>query len=210
VQAGLAKSPFDSIIDKKVRNVEHHRPLTVEEFRKAYAVAKEPWKTASLISWHTGLRRESCFRLSWSHIDIEDRSITILPGKTARFGRAVYIPIHPELWERLNFIPRPADNETPILSQFPKIWSWTGGKPTYYVGLLQSLGIKDSPAGKASFHSLRSSFITQCDENDICRNATQGVVGQRSNKMTDLYSHDHQSAKQILRLPATGIDTKSM
>lgn len=210
IQAGLERSPFDSVINKRVRNVEHHRPLTVEEFRKAYAAAREPWKTASLISWHTGLRKETCFRLSWAHIDEADQSITIMPGKTARFGRAVYIPIHPELWERLKAIPRPADDATPILSQFPCVWNWTGGKPTYYVGLLRSLGIVDSSDGKASFHSLRSSFITQCDENQITRSATQGVVGQRSNKVTDLYSHDRQSAKQILRLPAAGIDTKCM
>lgn len=210
IQAGLAKSPFDSVINKKVRKVEHHRPLTVDEFRKAYAAAREPWKTASLISWHTALRRESCFRLSWAHINEADQSITIMPGKTARFGRAVYIPIHAELWARLKAIPRPADDNTPILSQFPCVWSWTGGKPTYYVGLLHSLGITDNQQGKASFHSLRVSFITQCDEKNIPRNATRGITGQVDDNTTDLYSHDKVNARRILELPAAGIDTNCM
>lgn len=212
IQAGLAKSPFDSVINKKVRKVEHHRPLTVEEFRKAYAAAREPWKTASLISWHTALRRESCFRLAWEHISIENGipSITIMPGKTARFGRAVYIPIHAELWERLNAIPRPEDDKTPILSQFPSVWSWIGGKPTYYVGLLKSLGICDNKEGKASFHSLRVSFVTRCDEEQINRTATRGITGQVDDHTTDLYSHDKVNAMKILELPAAGIDTKCM
>lgn len=214
VQAEMERSPFECFPNKRVRNVESHRPLTVEEFRMAYAAAREPWRTASLISWHTALRLETCFRLAWEHINENDTppSITIMPGKTARFGRAVYIPIHPELWERLTAIPRPADNSTPILSQFPPLKEFDRKKArvSYYVGLLRSLGINDNQFGKASFHSLRASFITRCDENDISRSATQGIAGQRSDKITDLYSHDHQSAKQILRLPATGIDTKCM
>ena len=205
IQAGLEKSPFDSVINKKVRNVEHHRPLTVEEFRSAFIAAREPWKTASLISWHTALRSETCFRLAWEHINIPDRSITIMPGKTARFGRAVYVPIHDELWHWLQSLPRPEDDKTPILAQYPPIHSWKDGSKTYYVGLLQSLGIKDNVYGKASFHSLRVSFITRCDENGIIRSATRGFVGQVDDNTTDLYSHDKKSARGILSLPAAGI-----
>lgn len=214
VQAEMERSPFDCFHNKKVRNVENHRPLTVEEFRQAYAAAREPWKTASLISWHTALRRETCFRLAWEHISVDDGipSITIMPSKTARFGRAVYIPIHAELWARLNAIPRPEDDKTPILSQFPMLKEFDRKKKrvTYYVGLLQSLGINDTKAGKASFHSLRASFITRCDEERIARSVTRGVVGQIDDNITDLYSHDHKSARQILTLPAAGIDANCM
>ena len=208
VQAHLERSPFESIINKRVRKVEHHRPLTDDEFRRAFAAAREPWKTASLISWHTALRKETCFRLAWEHICIENGipTIIIMPGKTARFGRAVYVPIHNELWQWLNQIPRPADNKTPILSQFPPIHGWKDGRKTYYAGLLQSLGIVDNEHGKASFHSLRGSFITRCDEAGIARPTTRGIVGQVDDKTTDLYSYDHHSARSILDLPAAGID----
>lgn len=206
VQAGIERSPFASIINKLVRDVEHHRPITQEEFVAAFAAAEEPWKTASLISWHTALRRETCFRLSWKDIDQKDRSITIVPGKTARFGRAVYIPIHPELWDWLCSLPRPAQDDKPILSQFPKRNKWSKTENcTYYVGLLRSLGIRDTAEGKASFHSLRASFITRCDEAGITRRATKGVVGQIDDRITDLYSHDRETAKQILRLPAADV-----
>lgn len=206
IQAGLSVSPFDNILNKRIRNQPHHRPLTTEEFKKAFSVAPEPWKTASLISWHTALRRETCFKLSWAHINEDDHSITIMPGKTARFGRAVYIPIHDELWQWLNNIPKPANKTTPILSQFPYKRLWTDNSKSYYAGLLQSLGIHDNKDGKASFHSLRVSFITRCDEHGILRNATRGIAGHTTDDMTDLYSHDHKSARQILTLPAAGIE----
>lgn len=206
VEANLQQSPFEVIANRQVSDVQHYRPLSEAEFVKAFHAAAEPWKTASLISWFTALRRETCFRLAWEHIDIEDRSITIMPGKTARFGRAVYIPIHHQLWEHLLSLPRPKSDKTPILSQFPLMENWTKAigrqktRLTYYVGLLRSLGITDTAEGKAGFHSIRSSFITQCDEANIERRATKGVAGQVHDTTTDLYSHDRETAKQILKL----------
>jgi integrase len=205
VEAGLAESPFAPIANRRVTNVEHHRPLTEAEFIKAFKAAAEPWKTAMLIAWHTALRRESCFRLAWEHIDPNDNppSITITPGKTARFGRAVYIPIHRQLWDWLCQLPRPESDSTPILSQWKSYIHFPGYKNDQYIaGLFKHLGISDTADGKASFHSLRVSFITRCDEAGINRIATRGVAGQVEDNITDLYSHDRKTAKQILKLPA--------
>ena len=202
VETGLQQSPFAVIPNREVKDVEHYRPLTEEEFVKAFHAAAEPWKSAAIISWFTALRKEACFRLAWEHIDTTDNppSITIMPGKTARFGRAVYIPIHRQLWRYLCALPRPKDDRTPILSQFPYIANWDR-ETSYFVGLLRSLGFKDSPEGKAAFHSLRASFITRCDELNVSRRATKGVAGQVHDSTTDLYSHDKKTAKEILRLP---------
>lgn len=214
VQANMEVSPATKVVNRLVRdeNVVHYRNLSEEEFLKAFYAAQEPWRTASLIGWHTALRAETCFKLAWEHISIENDipAITVMPGKTARYGREVYIPIHAELWAWLKKLPRPKDDKTPILSQYPKRRNWKGGTPTYFVGLLKSLGIYDSKVGKASFHSLRASFITRCDEKQIVRSATRGVVGQIDDQITDLYSHDKVNARKILTLPAAGIDAKCM
>ncbi len=202
VRAHMDTSPFASIPRRIVRKVEHFRPLTPDEFRAVFAAAAEPWKTAALISWHTALRRETCFRLSWSHIDEADHSFTIMPGKTARFGRAVYVPIHPELWQHLIALPRPADPSKPILSQWPQHVRYGGNKELeYFSGLLRALDIRDTSEGKAGFHSLRASFVTRCDEAGISRRATKGIAGHTADDMTDLYSHDRATARQILTLP---------
>jgi integrase len=159
-----------------------------------------------MISWFTALRKEACFRLAWEHIDEDSDipSITIMPGKTARFGRAVYIPIHRQLWRYLKSLPRPASDKTPILSQFPYIANWDR-KRSYFVGLLNSLDIFSSEDGKAGFHSIRGSFITRCDEQNVDRRATKGVAGQVDDYVTDLYSRDKETAKQILRLPEVDV-----
>ena len=202
VAADMSASPFSAIPRRRVQAVQHFRPLTADEFVLAFNAAAEPWKSALLIGWHTALRRESVFRLSWQHIDADDRSITIMPGKTARFGRAVYIPIHPELWDHLQSLPRPKSPETPILSQWGQYIHYPGHKRQPYIaGLFDALGIADTSEGKAGFHSLRASFITRCDEAGILRRATRGVAGHAADQMTDLYSHDRQTAKQILALP---------
>lgn len=203
VEAGLSESPFAPIANRRVTDVEHHRPLTEDEFIRAFKAAAEPWKTAMLISWHTAMRQETCFRLAWEHIDPNDTppSITIVPGKTARFGRAVYIPIHPQLWDHLCQLPRPEDDKTPILSQWQRYARYKGGRGNYFAELLADLGIADTADGKASFHSLRASFITRCDEAGINRIATKGIAGQTADSITDLYSHDKETAKQILNLP---------
>ena len=202
VESGLQQSPFAVIPNREVKDVEHYRPLTEDEFRAAYRAASEPWKSAAVISWFTALRKEACFRLAWEHIDVNDNppSITIMPGKTARFGRAVYIPIHRQLWNYLCSMPRPKNDSTPILSQFPYIANWDR-ETSYFVGLLHSLGFQDSAEGKAAFHSLRASFITRCDELSVSRRATKGVAGQVHDSTTDLYSHDKETAKEILKLP---------
>jgi hypothetical protein len=67
--------------------------------------------------------------------------------------------------------------------------------------LFKANGIVATAAGKASFHSLRASFITRCDEAGVSRIATKGVAGQTEDSITDLYSHDKETAKQILNLP---------
>ena len=60
---------------------------------------------------------------------------------------------------------------------------------------------KDSKEGKASFHSLRATFITRCEEHGIPRQVLQGIVGHKSPMMTELYSQDKESGKVLRTLP---------
>lgn len=205
IETGLSESPFERIMNMRVENVQHHRALTQDEFIRAFNAAEEPWKTASLIAWHTGARFETCKRIMEELLNNPSDDITIKPGKTSRFGRSVYIPIHPELRQWINGI---------IASGVDwKEWKFkknagnykTGEQRTYYVHLLNSVGVNDTEEGKASFHSLRSSFITRCDEEKIDRKDTRGIVGQVADETTDLYSYDKEGAKAILNLPGLGI-----
>ena len=196
IEAGLSESPLARIIPKP--NVgRHQRPFTEDEFRAIFVAAAEPWKSAALIAWHTGLREKDVFALRWDCI--QDDVIKIQPAKTARFGRAVQIPLHPQLIEWLAGIPR--KNER-ILGAFPKMRRMkSSSKKEYFGDLLDQLEIKSTIDGLVSFNSFRNSFITRCDVAGIPRQATRGIVGHMKDTQTDLYSHDLESARRIQSLP---------
>lgn len=199
VDAGLSVNPFGLIPHRRFVS-EHQRPFTEEEFKRIYKAAKEPWKTACLIAWHTGMREETVFNLRWSKLvgDV----ITAMPGKTANFGRAVQVPFHPQVLQRLEQLPRKNDF---VFGCFD--FSRKSSRFKLYFGeLLDSLGIKDSEDGIVNFNCFRNSFITRCDEMKLERHATRGLVGQVKDSMTDLYSHDLVTARKIQAFPWVELD----
>ena len=194
IESGLPASPFASLMPRRIEGTQVHRAITAEEFRRLFTAAEEPFKTALLIGYHTGLRLKDCFSLRWDEIT-PDGWIRRIPAKTARFRRAVEIPLHPELAAHLDALPRESDfvcanapHKTTIIKKFRL--------------LFRACGVNDTDEGKASFHSLRSSFITRCDEAGIPRHATRGAAGQRSDQITDVYSHDRVTPLKIKNLPS--------
>ena len=193
IETGLTASPFASLVPRRIEGTKGHRPITQEEFRRLFNAAEEPFKTALLLSYHTGLRLKDCLSLRWEEIT-GDGWIRRIPAKTARYHRAVEIPIHPELLSHLSGLPHVSEyicfnapHQTTVINKFSE--------------LFKSCSVLDTDAGKASFHSLRSSFITRCDEAGIPRHATRGAAGQRSDQITDVYSHDRVTPLRIKSLP---------
>lgn len=199
VDAGVSNNPF-SVIPIRRFESDHQRPFTEEEFKRIYAAAEEPWKTACLIAWHTGMREETVFNLRWDKLDGD--VITAKPGKTARYGREVQVPLHPQIMERLAQLPRVNDK---IFGCF-KFSRKSSGFKLYFGRLLDSLGIVSNGDDVVNFNCFRDSFITLCDENNVPRHATRGVVGQVSDAVTDLYSHDLVTARQIQKFPWVDLD----
>ena len=197
IDAGMPESPFSRIPYRKHTSA-HQRPFTDEEFTRIYSAAEEPWKTACLIAWHTGLREESVFKLRWS--DIEGDVLTILPGKTARFGRAVRIPIHPQLMECLSALPHKTGLVLGRFSRESKAFH------SAFRQILDRAGISAKPGEVLNFNCLRNSFVTRCDEAGIPRHAIRGVVGHVSDDTTDLYSHDLKTARLVQSLSPAHID----
>ena len=200
VDAGLSISPFAAIPNRQ-HTAQHQRPFTEDEFKRIYRAAPEPWKTACVIAWYTGMREETVFNLKWS--DIEGDVVTKKPGKTARYGRAVEVPFHPEVLKRLAQLPHVND----YVLGWPPAKRNNGAFMTQFGKVLDSLGIVDDARGIVNFNCFRNSFITTCDREGLPRHATRGVVGQRSDEITDLYSHDLTTARRIQSFPTVDLDT---
>lgn len=204
IEGNIQTSPFENVQNMRLTGMESHRPITAEEFLKLFSAAREPWKTAMFISWHTGLRKSDCFTLCWK--DIHSDCIMKVPKKTSRYNRSVYIPLHEELKEYLQtFCPQENRNPSAMIfaAYFPKGYKeMPGNEQRYIANLFSSCGIKDTKNGKASFHSIRASFITRCEQAGIPRSAIRSIVGHTSDTTTDTYSQDRETPKQILALPS--------
>lgn len=193
LDAGVKDSPFERIPFRR-NNSDHQRPFSEEEFIQIYTNAPEPWRSASLIAWYTGLRQKDIFLLKWEQI--KDDVITTTPAKTARFGRAVQIPLHAELLRALSDLPRVGERVLGAWSYEPK----SSDFKSVFSDLLKTLNITSNERGIVVFNSLRDSFVTRCDELGIPRHALRGIVGHVSDNQTDLYSHDLETAKEIKKL----------
>lgn len=194
LDSGMAESPFAKIPNRSLSS-KHQRPFTEDEFIRIYRAAPEPWKSASLIAWFTGLRQKDVFLLRWDQIDGD--VLTLLPAKTARFGRAVQIPIHPQLAEALRKLPRHGDRVLGAWDYDPESISFR----RVFGNVLRKLDIRGNLHGIVAFNSFRDSFVTRCDAAGVPRHAIRGIVGHTEDNTTDLYSHDLTSARQVQQLP---------
>lgn len=196
IEANIKSSPFEKILNRRLGKINSHRPLTKEEYKKIMNCGDKLCQLMACLSWHTGMRLETCARVSGSMINVDDNSLVISPGKTSRFGRSVYIPIHKKLLDYLKLNFEWSDVPFSVQAGFVSSQAFS----MRFQKVIFSLGIKDNSEGKASFHSIRSSFITRMDEAGIPRHAIQGIVGQVSENTTNLYSYDKETAKKILDL----------
>jgi len=199
VDAGMSASPFAAIPNRR-HEAQHQRPFSEDEFRRIYQAAREPWKTAVVIAWYTGLREETVFNARWDQIDGD--VLTIMPGKTARYGRAVQVPLHPEIMRRLADLPHENDYVLGVLPPKRRNSSFH----QYFGNLLDGLGIVADARGIVNFNCFRNSFITRCDEQGLPRHATRGIVGQVSDETTDLYSHDLATARRVQQFPTVDLE----
>jgi integrase len=197
IDAGLSESPFQRIIQKKADS-EHQRPFTEEECTAIIGAAKEPWRSAAIIAYYTGLRQKDCFALKWTNI--KDDIINHKPIKTQRFNRAVQIPIHPELKKHLGSLP----HESETVLGFVGKQSHKGRFTRYFGILLDELKISDNENGTVEFNCFRNTFITRCRAAGVQEHVIRGIVGHVDSDMTDLYSHDITGAMAIKDLTKGG------
>lgn len=203
MESGLDQSPVD-VIPSRRNDSRHQRPISEQEFIRLYQVAPEPWHTAVLIAWHTGLRERDVAALRWDQI--RDGTILTTPGKTARFGRSVQIPVHPQLAAALDELPRVSDY---VLGAWLKSGQVQSQHRRQFALILASAGIASNQDGIVNFNSLRDSFVSRLDAAGIPRHAIRGMVGHTSDQMTDLYSHDLTTARRILDLPAPELSSNT-
>ena len=200
VKMSLDKSPFAPIACRSVENVESHRPITAEEFKRIFDAAEEPFRTAACLGFYAGADMSTAFGLPCNAVNLDTR---IIFWRRPKSGVRFVCGIHRELLQMLRKINFDPESTAPILSCIAKTCSTT--RNVYFRELFDRLGIAGTDEGSASFHSFRSSFFTRCDEADLHRRTTSLAGGHKQDIMNDLYSHDVSAAHEVETLPDIGI-----
>jgi integrase len=147
---------------------------------------------AVIIAFHTGLRFKDICHLKLKDVNFKDELLEIVPAKTSRFKKAVYIHLHHEVIDVLKNASLENDSIEYFYPEAVEQYG-SGSFGVQFKKILKKANVKDNKHGKASFHSLRSTFITNCEEAGIRRSIIQGIVGHGSPHMTERYSEDKKS-----------------
>jgi integrase len=165
------------------------------------AATSEDWRGAMLLAYFTGARLRDVANMKWTSIDLSDKTIRFIPQKTARLGKEIVIPLHPDLEATLMKI---AGQDNPEAFLFPSLAGRkTGGAhglSRTFSGIMEKAGIKASVArprkgekrralSKLSFHSFRHGFNSAMANKGISQEVRQLLTGHASAEMNKNYTH---------------------
>lgn len=197
VEANLSASPFASVINRRVTEVEKHRNLTLEEFDRLMEILTDDLKILAMLSRWTCQRLETCTRITPEMFNFDRLVFTIDPGKTRRFKKWVCVPIMPELEEFIRPLLPQCQPGKPIIENFAKRKMVTYRWSRDFMTALRQCGITDTEAGKASFHSIRGTAITWFKEHGIKGEELRAITGHASDEVEDIYARDIASLERI-------------
>lgn len=187
VEAKLASSPFDPIINRRVTKTETHRNLTLGEVDSIMGDAPLHIQIMVMLARWTAQRLETCARITPEMFDLNRNVIIIDPGKTKRFKKWVCCPILPELENFIKPLLPKCKPGVPIVSNFayPKT---NAAFCNQFMRLLKRLDINSTDAGNVGFHSLRGTAITWFKENGITGETLRSITGHASQEVEDIYA----------------------
>lgn len=168
-----------------------YRRLETAEVRRIVRTAQGEYRSAVVAGYCTALRLSDVAGLRWEDFREGGRRLEVLPGKTAGSkGIPLSIPVAEDLREALGefrtdglVFPDLAARKPEALSKVTK-------------ALFVAAGVQDDRRGKASFHSLRATFISLMDEAGIPPHVTDAITGHAKQGMHGRYSQPSLEAKR--------------
>jgi len=177
-------------------------PFEPEEVARLTAKATEDWKGVILLAYFAGLRLADAARLTWAAVDLEARTINFTPSKTARLGKRLSVPMHPEIAEFLLAHPTPSkDANAPLFpSLAPLAVGGRSGLSRQFSEIMKAAkvaaGVARHAKGEAgrttaarSFHSLRHSYVTSLAATGAAVELRQKLAGHASEGQSLAYTH---------------------
>ena len=179
---------------KTSRCHEHYRRLSLEEIRKVHDYLQNRNQELAdmvMIGYSTGLRLSDVAWLEQSEIEADGRFLSVVPNKT---HLTKPIPLKVPLVDQVrNLILRrrtsPPDGEPYLFSDDAR------HRPSRKIAAaFKSCGIFIQGNGRASFHSLRATFISMMDEAGVPPHITDAITGHAGGGMHARYTQPSSQA----------------
>ena len=193
----------DMTFGGKVKIRYQRNPFTEEETRAILKTAREESTDMKLffyLGYYTGIRKGDCACMRWRNVDMEKRTITVLPQKTEKTGKLVVVPICDELYEVLQSIKPATINPDDYLSPLNAKTYLNNHLSNKITRILIRAGVKKKGDNRrVSFHCFRHTFCSDCANNGVNQLQLQAMMGHTTLGMTSRYYHpDVESVRDKL------------
>lgn len=193
LRAALAKRDENKAAERASGNA-WRRQRGVEEMPSLAGLYADVLTPAVLVSLETGLRRGELFALEWPNVDFAAKLLRV-EGKTAKTFQTRELPLNAEVisvlrrWWMQNGQPRAgfvfaAGDER--LANLRKSFGV----------VLKAAGIKNTKAGRVSWHSLRHSFGSRLAAAGVDAATLRDLLGHRDLEVTNRYIHSDAERKR--------------
>lgn len=135
-----------------------------------------------LLALNTGMRRGEIFNLTWSHVDLKRRSLTVA-GEGAKSGKTRHIPLNDEAFSAIVAWRNQIEGSALVFSS-----PVTGGRFDNIRKSWASL-MKASTVQSFRFHDLRHTFASKLVMAGVDLNTVRELLGHASIDMTLRYAH---------------------
>jgi len=201
--------------------VNSYRRLSLHECRQLAATAQKIGTELHgliLTGYYTALRLVDAVHLQKGHVDEKTAMLHIpAPRKTSRKKPTpLHIPMLPELAQYLKArLPQIEADDGWIFPELANRYDKDGTEITKRMGkIFDAAQVPDNEKGKASFHSLRATFVSAMDETGAPPRLTDIITNHAPRSMHDRYSHPEVEdarkwmAKALKRLDGKKPETK--
>jgi integrase len=175
-----------------------NRPLarevfTLEEIRALLSVASPEWQTLIYLGYYLGARLSDAKLLRWNCVDLAAGQIRYVQAKT---GRAVIVPIHPDLYAHLLAIAGHDNPDAYLCPTLARRRNDGHGLSAQFGRLMKVAGIDSLSVQTArrsfsrkSFHSLRHSFSSHLANAGVSADLCMKLVGHAAMQTHVRYTH---------------------
>jgi integrase len=159
------------------------------------SAASGDWRGAILLGATSGLRLGDIAGLRWQSVDLNERLIRVVTGKT---GKVVVVPMHPDFLEWLALRERGIGRAFVFPGLSGNRVGGTGGLSVQFAEIVKKTGVamrvterkgKGRTTRSKTFHSLRHSFISALANSGVAPDIRQKLAGHTDPRVHADYTH---------------------